>query len=119
MNNEKITWAIKPTHPGEFLREIVLPDTDLSVSKFAQLLGISRHTMRRILDAERPVTPTLAVRIGLLFNTTPESWLNMQTAHDLWLAEKSLRREAPKIAATGKKIARRAHTPPKQVAAYA
>jgi len=119
MTNEKITWAINPTHPGEFLREIVLPDTDLSVGEFAQLLGISRHTMRRILDAERPVTPALAVRIGLLFNTTPESWLNMQTAHDLWLAEKSLRREAPKIAAAGKKIARRTHAPPKRVAAYA
>jgi len=119
MKNDKITWAIQPTHPGEYLRDIVLPDADLSVSEFAQLLGISRQTMRRILDAERPVTPALAVRIGLLFNTTPESWLNMQTAHDLWLAEKSLRREARKIAATGKKIARRAHTPPKQVAACA
>ena len=119
MNNEKIIWARKPTHPGEYLREMVLPDIDLSVGEFAQLLGISRHTMRRILDAERPVTPALALRIGLFLNTTPQSWLNMQNKHDLWLAEKSLRREARKIAANGKKIARRVHTQPKQAAAYA
>jgi len=117
MDNEKIIRARQPTHPGEYLREMVLPDIDLSVGEFAQLLGISRHTMRRILDAERPVTPTLAVRIGLLFNTTPESWLNMQTAHDLWLTKKSLRRESRKIAAAGKKIARRVHAQPKQAAA--
>jgi len=58
---------MKPSHPGEILRDIALPGTTLSISKTAQLLDVSRRHLRRILDAERPVTPEIAARLSALF----------------------------------------------------
>jgi plasmid maintenance system antidote protein VapI len=52
-----------PTHPGAFLRE---------------------------LAEKQPVTPSMAVRLGAVLGTSPASWLNMQTAYDLWHAERDI-----------------------------
>lgn len=79
-----------PTHPGAFLREIVLPSISTSKAEIARALGVSRQALYDILSEKQPVTPTMAVRLGLLFSQSPASWLNMQTAYDLWHAERKI-----------------------------
>lgn len=75
-----------PTHPGAFLREIVLPALPMPKTEFARALGISRQALYDLLTEKQPVTPIMAVRLGLVFEQSPASWLNMQTAFDLWHA---------------------------------
>lgn len=74
----------KPTHPGAILREDVLPELKITQQEFADRLGVSRRTVSEVLLERRPITPDMAIRIGKLLNTTPESWLRMQQALDLW-----------------------------------
>jgi addiction module HigA family antidote len=74
----------KPTHPGALLREDVLPALKMTQTEFAQLLGVSRLTVSELINEKRAMSPTMAVRIATLFNTSAESWLLMQQALDLW-----------------------------------
>ena len=74
--------SIPPTHPGAYLREIVLPDTDITKAGMARALGISRQTLYDILHEKQPVTVDMALRLGRFFGTSPESWLNMQNNYD-------------------------------------
>lgn len=74
----------KPTHPGEVLREDVLPALKLTQGEIASRLGVSRLSVSELLHGKRTLSPDMAVRIGRLTNTTPESWLRMQAAVDLW-----------------------------------
>ncbi len=79
-----------PTHPGAFLREMVLPAIAISKVRIADALGVSRQTLYDILAERQPVTPAMAVRLGAVFETSPASWLRMQTAYDLWHAEREI-----------------------------
>jgi antitoxin HigA-1 len=81
-----------PTHPGAMLREIVLPAMPISKTEFAKSLGISRQSLYDVLDEKQPVTPLMAVRLGLFFGDSAASWLNMQSAYDLWHAERKIDR---------------------------
>ena len=74
----------RPTHPGAILREDVLPALDLTQAEFAQRLGVSRLSVSDLLHEKRAMTPEMAARVAKLLNTTPESWLRMQEAVDLW-----------------------------------
>ncbi|HSW69392.1 MAG TPA: HigA family addiction module antitoxin [Gammaproteobacteria bacterium] len=78
----------KPTHPGETLREDVLPALGLTQGELAKHLRVSRRTISEILHERRPLTPDMALRLAHFLGTTPESWLNMQQALDLWELEK-------------------------------
>lgn len=78
----------KPTHPGAILREDVLPELKITQQEFADRLGVSRRTVSEVLHERRPITPDMAIRIGKLLNTTPESWLRMQQSLDLWQLER-------------------------------
>ncbi|MEX2481394.1 MAG: HigA family addiction module antitoxin [Gammaproteobacteria bacterium] len=82
--------AFAPTHPGELLREELLPAAGLTVAGAAHALGISRQTLHKILGEQRAVTPEMALRLGKLFGNGPELWLGMQQAHDLWRARQQL-----------------------------
>lgn len=90
-----------PTHPGEILREDVLPSLGLSVTAAARQLRISRQTLHRILAGTSAVTPEMAVRLGKFCGNGPGLWLRMQEAFDLWHAEKRLAGELEKIPAHG------------------
>jgi len=79
----------RPTHPGAILREDVLPALDMTQAEFAQRLGVSRLTVSDLLHEKRVMTPEMAARIAKLLNTTPESWLRMQQAVDLWEVEQN------------------------------
>jgi antitoxin HigA-1 len=82
--------ALPPVHPGEILREDVLPALGLSVVGAAENLGVTRQTLHRIIARKdpRPVTPEMAVRLGKLCGNRPKLWLNLQAAYDLWKAER-------------------------------
>lgn len=75
-----------PAHPGEVLREFI-PE-GMTVTKTAQRLGVSRVMLSRVLNGRSAMTADMAIRIGLLTGTTPESWLTNQVQWDLWQAGK-------------------------------
>jgi addiction module HigA family antidote len=74
----------RPTHPGAVLRLDILPATGLSISGMAERLSMSRQSLHRILAEEQPVTAATALKLARLLNTSPDLWLNMQRAVDLW-----------------------------------
>jgi addiction module HigA family antidote len=88
---------MRPVHPGELLRDTVLPALALSVKEAADQLGISRQMLHRVLKGTASISPEMALRIGKFCGNGPTLWLNMQTAHDLWHAERALRAELKKI----------------------
>ena len=79
-----------PTHPGELLRDDVLPALRLSVSQAARDLGVSRQLLHNILAEKGGVSPEMALRLARLCGDTPEAWLRMQEAHDLWHARQRI-----------------------------
>ena len=86
-----------PTHPGEILREDVLPALRLSVTEAARELGVSRQTLHGILSEKSPVSPTMALRLGRFCGNGPELWLRMQAAYDLWEAAQELGKKLDRI----------------------
>ncbi len=66
------------------LREDVLPVPGMTQTEFAQRLGVSRLSVSDLLHEKRVMTPEMAARVARLLNTTPDSWLRMQQAVDLW-----------------------------------
>ena len=86
-----------PTHPGEILREDVLPALGLSVSAAAKSLGLTRQTLHAILAGRMAVSPSMALRLGKFCGNGPHIWLNMQGAYDLWHAEQAMGAEIAKI----------------------
>lgn len=82
-----------PPHPGEVLRDLCLEPLDLTITDAAAALGVSRKTLSAILNGRAGISPEMAIRLSIAFNTTPESWLNQQSQYDLWIA----RQESPKM----------------------
>ena len=78
--------ARRPTHPGEILREDVLPATVISIVQAAR--DLSRQYLHKILRGDAPVTADIAVKLGKLVGNGPGLWLRMQQAHDLRDAER-------------------------------
>jgi len=95
--------VIKPTHPGEMLREDFMPDYGLTAGRLADSLGVSRQTINEILRERRAITPAMALKLSRLFGNTAQFWLSAQIALYLWRAEKTykgrLRRIQPLHAA--------------------
>jgi len=85
----------RPTHPGAILREDVLPALGMSQTEFAALLDVSRLSVSELLHEKRALSPEMAVRIATVLNTSPESWLRMQEAVDLW----EIRQQPARLAA--------------------
>ncbi len=78
-----------PPHPGEVIRGLCLEPLELSVTEAAEGLGVSRKTLSAILNGHAGISPEMALRLSIAFDTTPESWLNQQTQYDLWAAKKA------------------------------
>ena len=78
-----------PPHPGEIIRELCLEPLELSVTEAAEGLGVSRKTLSAILNGHAGISPEMALRLSIAFDTTPESWLNQQNQYDLWTAKKA------------------------------
>lgn len=87
----------RPTHPGEILREDFMADYNITVSGLAKALGVSRQTVNELLRTRRALSSEMALRLARLFGNSPEFWLNLQRAVDLWDAEVVLRDDMQRI----------------------
>ena len=75
-----------PPHPGETIRQLCLEPLGLTVTEAAKALGVSRKALSELLNGHVGVSPEMALRLSLAFDTTPESWLTQQMQYDLWQA---------------------------------
>ncbi|MBV6416856.1 MAG: hypothetical protein CMLOHMNK_01474 [Steroidobacteraceae bacterium] len=90
-----MTRMHNPPHPGEVLRDTVLrADGGLTVTEFAKRLGVSRVALSRVINARAAVSAELAIRLAAALGGSPEVWMRLQVAYDLWHARKKRR---PKI----------------------
>jgi antitoxin HigA-1 len=76
-----------PPHPGEILKQLCLEPLGLTVTAVAKALGISRKSLSAIVNGRAGISPEMAIRLSLAFDTTAASWLNQQVIYDLWQAE--------------------------------
>ena len=76
-----------PPHPGGILKTLCLEPLNLSVTEAAKALGVSRKTLSAILNGRAGISPEMAVRLSVAFDTSAESWLSQQVQYDLWHAE--------------------------------
>jgi addiction module HigA family antidote len=88
---------VEPAHPGDLLRDIVIPATGKTKTEIASLLGVSRQTLHDLLAKKQGVSADMALRLGKLFGNGADVWLRMQVAHDLWRAERSAREALSRI----------------------
>ncbi|MFP4062553.1 MAG: HigA family addiction module antitoxin [Halochromatium sp.] len=76
-----------PPHPGEIIKELCLEPLGVTVTDAADALGISRKTLSAILNGRAGISPEMAIRLSIAFDTSSESWLNQQSQYELWHAE--------------------------------
>jgi addiction module HigA family antidote len=81
----------KPTHPGKMVKTMCLEPLELSVTEAAKALKVSRPTLSKLLNGHMSISPEMAIRLAIVFDTSEELWLNMQAGYDLWLANKHRR----------------------------
>ena len=85
MSNERVNKRRRrPTHPGELLREEILPAASITQGELATRMGVSRRTVNEICQERRGVTADMAHRLARVLNTTTDLWMNMQAAVDVW-----------------------------------
>jgi addiction module HigA family antidote len=89
-----VTRMHNPPHPGEVLQDTVLAEGRISVSEFARKLGVSRVALSRVVNGRAAVSADMALRLAAALGGSAESWLQMQTACDLWHAA---RKRRPKV----------------------
>jgi addiction module HigA family antidote len=79
-----------PPHPGEFITAVYLEPNGISGRELAARLDVATSTLSRILKGVSRVTPEMALRLAKAIGRSPESWLAMQDAYDLWLARQNV-----------------------------
>jgi addiction module HigA family antidote len=97
MPRNPLLKGLRPVHPGETLREDVLPALERPKAEIARLLGVSRQTLYDVLNERQPITANLALRIGKLVGGGADIWLRMQQKYDLEIAERALAKELKRI----------------------
>src|SRR3954470_10382238 len=113
MASKSLKKGLPPMHPGELLREDVLPALGRTKTEIASLLGVSRQTLYDILAEKQPVTPAMALRLGTFFGNGPDFGLDLERAHALRTLEPKMRQELAAIepvAASRRRRAARAWT---------
>ncbi len=74
---------VRPVHPGEVISD-VLEDIEMTQTRFAEILGVSRRSVNEIVLGQRPITVDMAIRIGKALGNGPQLWLNLQQKVDIW-----------------------------------
>ena len=87
----------RPTHPGAILREDILPELGISVAELAGRMQISGRVLSDVIHERRAVTPDIALRLGRVFNNTPQFWLRLQESVDVWDTWQSRRSDYSRI----------------------
>ncbi len=75
-----------PPHPGEIVKYECLEPLGLTVTRAAEGLGVTRQALSNLLNEKSGMSVDMAIRLSQAFGSTPETWLNLQTAYDLWQA---------------------------------
>jgi addiction module HigA family antidote len=78
--------GLPPVHPGEIIREDILPEVGLSVTATAKALGVSRQMVHDILAGRKPLSAVMCLKVSRLFGSTPEFWMRLQADYDLKMA---------------------------------
>jgi antitoxin HigA-1 len=81
--------SIRPCHPGEIIADSIA-ETGVSKVAAAKALGISRTSIYMLIDQRQSVTAEMALRLEAVLGSTAETWLRLQSEHDLWVARQSL-----------------------------
>lgn len=87
---------VRPVHPGEVISD-VLEDLEMTQTRFAEILGVSRRTVNEIVLGQRPITVDMAIRIGKALGNGPQLWLNLQQKVDIWDAVQKHSEEYEKV----------------------
>jgi addiction module HigA family antidote len=87
----------RPAHPGAILREEILPASDITQTELAKLMGVSRRAVNELCQERRGVSTDMAHRLARVFGNSPEFWLRLQQAVDIWDTLEANRREYEKI----------------------
>ncbi len=101
MDSRPVKIGLPAMHPGELLREDVLPALGRTRAEIARLLGVSRQTLHAIVTERSPVTPEMALRLGKLCGNGPDLWLALQTRYDLERLREFKRSEIERIPTLG------------------
>ena len=91
--------GLPPVHPGEIIREDILPEAGLSVTATARALGVSRQMVHDILAGRKPLSAVMCLKVSRLFGSSPEFWMRLQAEYDLKKAAQN-----PKIMERVKRI---------------
>jgi len=83
----------KPKHPGSMVKSLCLEPLGISVTEAAKALQISRPTLSKLLNGRIAISPEMAIRLAVVFNTSDELWINLQAGYDLW----KTKQERPKL----------------------
>src|SRR6185503_11820889 len=81
--------GLPPVHPGEIIKQDILPSAGLSVTAAAKALGVSRQMLHDILAERKPLSAVMCLKVSRLFGSTPEFWMRLQAAYDLKRAERN------------------------------
>ncbi|HBK96709.1 MAG TPA: addiction module antidote protein, HigA family [Microcoleaceae bacterium UBA10368] len=87
---------VRPVHPGEVISD-VLEDLEITQTRFAEILGVSRRSVNEIVLGQRPITVDMAIRIGKALGNGPQLWLNLQQKVDIWDAVQKHSEEYEKV----------------------
>lgn len=87
---------VRPVHPGEVISD-VLEDLEMTQTRFAEILGVSRRSVNQIILGQRPITVDMALRIGIALGNGPQLWLNLQQKVDIWDAVQKHSEEYEKV----------------------
>ena len=81
--------GLPPIHPGEIIKEDILPSVGLSVTGAARALGVSRQMLHGILSGRKPLSAIMCLRVARLFGGSPELWMRLQATYDLKKSEQN------------------------------
>ena len=79
-----------PPHPGEIIRELCIEPLDLTVTKAAESLGVTRKTLSMLLNGKAGISPEMSLRLSKVFGRSPEGWLKLQIQYDLWKSRQTV-----------------------------
>jgi addiction module HigA family antidote len=89
--------ARKPSHPGALIREVILPETGLTISELAKRCGVARNTMSKVVNERGDVTEDIAIRLSRVLGSSPRFWIGMQTNLNLWQLQQQNKRVYQKM----------------------
>jgi antitoxin HigA-1 len=84
--------GLPPVHPGEILKEMFLEERNITITDLAKGIGVDRSNLSGVVNGKHGISPELAVKLSAYFSNSPQFWLNMQQAYDLFVAERKVNR---------------------------